>query len=50
MNLKFIARWGLLALGTAALWSMGPVWRGVVQTEQAFAATQINELGQDLAI
>jgi hypothetical protein len=28
----------------------GPVWRGVVQTEQAFAQTQINELGQELAI
>jgi hypothetical protein len=50
LNLKRIGRWGLLALGTAALWSMGPVWRGVVQTEQAFAATQINALGQELAI
>jgi hypothetical protein len=50
VNLKSIGRWGLLALGTAALWSMGPVWRGVLQTEQAFAQTQIQELGQHLAI
>jgi len=42
ISLKQIGRWGLLILGAAALWSMGPVWKGAVQTEQAFAQTQIN--------
>jgi len=47
---RWIARVGLLAVSTAALWSLGPVWRGVVRTEQAFAQTQIQELGQELAL
>jgi len=42
ISLKQIRRWGLLILGIAALWSMGPLWNCVVQTEQAFAQTQIN--------
>jgi len=50
VNLKQIGRWGLLALVTSAVWSMGPLWKGMVQTEQAFAATQIQELGQEIAI
>jgi hypothetical protein len=29
---------------------MGPVWRGVLQTEQVFAQTQIHELGQELGL
>jgi len=50
INRKGFGRWSLLAVSTVALWSLGPVWRGVLQTEQVFAQTQIRELGQELAL
>jgi len=55
VNLKSIERWGLFALVTAALWSMGPMWRGSVFTEQVALAkiddtpVQINQIGKFLA-
>jgi len=50
-----IVRFGLLILGTVALWSVGPVGRGVFQTEPALAAPiggpfQIHRLGRGLAL
>jgi len=49
-----IVRFGLLMLGTAALWSMGPVGSGVFQTEPALAVpigpSQIDRLGRGLAL
>jgi len=55
INLKRFGRWSLLAVVTAALWLMGPVWNGAMFTEQAVLADmigphQIDRLGRGLAL
>jgi hypothetical protein len=51
---KQIVRFGLLMLGTAAFWSMGPVGTGVFQTAPALALpigpVQIDRLGRGVAL
>jgi len=54
INLKRFERWSLLAVATATLWSMGPVWRHA-GTDLALAKplpppAQIKQLGKFLAL
>jgi len=50
VSLKQIGRWGLLLAGTAALWSIGPIWKGVWQSQPAFAQNQIDGIGKHVAL